>query len=453
MEEKTLKQIIIGHIESKDMTALKIEISMRESFEIAYVLVDLMPEEQVLVFRLLSKEKALIVFEQIDTPTQQQLLKSFTDKENEFIEEMEPDTRVKLLEELPASVAKRLISSLSAEERKLTNILLGYEPDTAGRIMTTKFISLRKKMTIQQALEKVKIQAKDKETVYVLYVTDDQKRLEGVISLRELIIADAEAAVEDIMNDTIAKVSTDTDQEEVANMLKDLDILALPVVDKEGCIVGIVTIDDAFDILEEEETEDRYKDAGIAIQENSRSDVLVNGSYLDIWKVRMPFLFITMVAGMLSGVVIEGFEETLESIAAVAIFIPLIMDMGGNVGTQSSTVFARGVALGHIHLKKFSKHFVKEMGIGLSIGVFTGVLCGIVAYLWQGIPELGLAVGLALVSTMTLASVLGFLVPYVLIKLNVDQAAGSAPIITSIKDIAGLLIYFVSVSVFMNAML
>jgi len=215
-----------------------------------------------------------------------------------------------------------------------------------------------------------------------------------------------------------------------------------------------------MDILEEETTEDMYNQAGLANvsgTEFDRSDVLVNGSILKIWKVRLPFLVITLVAGLLAGLVIGGFEEALMSTAAVAIFIPLIMDMGGNVGTQSSTVFARGVVLGHIDTRNFMKHFLKETSVGLSIGLLVGVIAGIaagiVSYMWQGAPMLGVAVGLALICTMTLAALLGFLVPFVLIKMNVDQAAGSAPIITSIKDISGLLIYFVLVNAFMGSIM
>jgi magnesium transporter len=306
-------------------------------------------------------------------------------------------------------------------------------------------------MTAEQALDKVRKQAKEKETIYTLYVTDDSKVMEGAISLKDLLIADKDALVEEIMSKHTIYVSTDTDQEEVARLLMELDLLAIPVVDKENRLVGIVTIDDAVDILEDEATEDILNQAGlIASKEANRSEVLIRGSLWTIWKVRLPFLFITLIAGIIAGLVIEGFEEALESVVAVAFFIPLIMDMGGNVGTQSSTVFARGVALGHINMKGFVKHFTKEVGIGLSLGLVSGVIAGIIATIWQGTPMLGLAVGLAVTATMTLAALLGFLVPYVLIKLNVDQAAGSAPIITSIKDISGLLIYFAFVFLFLG---
>ena len=452
-----LKERIFAYIENKDMESLKTMLAAAEEMEILHAFHDLDSEEQVIMFRLLSKDHALRIFEELDTDMQQNLLRSLTDESAaEFVNKMAPDDRVKLLDEMPAGVAKKLINSLSPAERETTNMLMGYRPETAGHIMTTEYISLKKDMTVVQALEKVRKQAQDKETVYTLYVTDNSRKLEGVLSLKALVCADSSSKVEDIMSKKTISVSTDTDQEEVAQTLQELDLLAIPVVDKEERIVGIVTIDDAMDILQEEATEDIYDAAGLADitgSESDRSEVLVKGNLWSIWRVRLPFLLITLAAGLFSGVIIEGFEEALESIAVVAIFIPLIMDMGGNVGTQSSTVFARGVVLGHINVKSFIKPFMKEIGIGLSMGVLIGVAAGAITSVWQGIPLLGVAVGLSLVATMTLASLLGFLVPYILIKFNVDQAAGSAPIITSIKDIAGLLIYFLFVSSFLGNML
>jgi len=450
-----LQEKISSCLETKDMGQLKTLLTESEGMEILHAFYELSEDEQVIVFRLLNKDAALWLFDELDTDEQHNLLRSFTaEKTIEFVEELAPDDRVRLLDELPATVAKKLLNSLTPAERASTNLLLGYEPETAGRIMTTEYISLTRDMTAREALKKVRRQARDKETIYTLYVRNRARHLEGVISLKDLIIADEEAVIEDLMMKNAISVKTDTDQEEVATLLKELDLLAIPVVDKENRLVGIVTIDDAVDILEEEVTEDILNQAGlVASKEANRSEVLISGSLWKIWRVRLPFLFITLVAGMFAGLVIEGFEEVLESIAAVAIFIPLIMDMGGNVGTQSSTVFARGVVLGHIQVKQFAKHFIKEVGVGFSMGLVVGVISGAIAAFWQGLPMLGLAVGLALVTTMTLAALLGFLVPFVLIKLNIDQAAGSAPIITSIKDIAGLLIYFVSVSVFMSALI
>jgi len=463
IKEDIVKDSVLFNLKSKDIGALKLILNNANELDLLNIIHGLSAENQVIVYRLLSKDKALFVFEQLDITDQEKLMRSFTEEAAiEMISELDPDDRVRLLDELPATVAKRMVAALSPAERAATNLLMGYEAHTAGRIMTPEYVRLRKDMSVSEAVERIKLTAKDKETetVYTLFVTDYTRKLEGIVTLRDLFFADDDAKIETIMQTSIVSVSTDKDQEEAARLLQKLDLLSIPVVDKENRIVGIITVDDAMDIIEEETTEDMFKQAGLANVSGSefdRSDVLVNGSMWKIWKVRLPFLVITLAAGFLAGLVIGGFEEALMSSAAVAIFIPLIMDMGGNIGTQSSTVFARGVVLGHIDTSKFMKHFLKETSVGLSIGVLVGVvagtIAGIISNIWQGEPMLGVAVGLALVCTMTLAALLGFLVPFVLIKINVDQAAGSAPIITSIKDISGLLIYFVLVNAFMGAII
>ncbi|MCL2856004.1 MAG: magnesium transporter [Defluviitaleaceae bacterium] len=459
-----LKEKILAHIENKDMDNLKTLLANAEEMEILQAFHDLPAEEQVIAFRLLSKDKALAVFEDLDTDEQQNLIRSFTDEHViEFVNEMAPDDRVRLLDEMPATVAKKLINSISTEEREATNVIMGYKRETAGRIMTTEFITLRKDMTVEQALDKVGRQAEEKETIYTLFVTDEAKKLEGILTLKDLLIAkgisgnsDGNTLVGDIMSKNAISVSTDADQEEVAHLLQTLDLLAIPVVDKEGRIVGIVTIDDAVDILEDEATEDIFNQAGmldVQGKEASLSETMVRGNLWSIWKVRVPFLFITLGAGFFGGFIIEGFEDVLSTIVGVAFFIPLIMDMGGNVGTQSSTVFARGIVLGHIDTKRFFRFVMKESFVGLSMGTIFGAISGLVAAFWQGDAMLGIAVGASVAFTMTLASSLGFLVPFLLVKLKLDQAAGSAPLITSVKDVVGLLVYFLFVSVFMNAAL
>jgi len=450
-----LKDNILSCLRQKDMDSLKHLLASAEEAEILSLFHDLSANEQVIVFRLLAKDEALSIFEELDTDDQQNLLRSFTDAQAiEMVNELAPDDRVRLLDELPASVAKKLLAAISTEEREMTNLLMGYGVQTAGRVMTPEYVRLSKGLTAAEALEKVKIDAVGKETIYNVFITDDKKKLEGAISLRDLLVAKPEAKIETIMKKASVTVSTDTDQEEVARLLKNLDWLAIPVVDKENRLVGIVTIDDALDILEDEATEDILTSAGIfASKEANRSETLIRGSFWSILKVRLPFLLITIVAGMLAAVVIDGFEEILEAVVFVAFFIPLIMDMGGNIGTQSSTAFARGVVLGHINMSKFFNHLAKEVGVGLLLGVISAVIAGTIATIWQGDVMLGLAVGISLALTMTLAAFLGFFVPFLLVKVNVDQAAGSAPIITSIKDISGLLIYFAFITIFLSSVI
>ena len=459
-ELDVLLDYIISHIKEKDIKSLKSVASGIKDVELLYIINELSHKEKAIFFRVLSKDQALHVFEQLDTALQKELLDSFADSQTvEFIEDLDVDDRVQLLEELPATVAKKFIAMLSPEERKTTNMLLGYDIDTAGRIMTPEFISLRRKMTANEALQKVRRQAKeDKETIYTLYVTDETKKLEGVISLKSLLIAEPNALIENIMTTSVVKVSTGTHQEEAAEALKEFDLLAIPVVDAEDRIVGIITIDDAVDILEHEATEDMYAQAGLAnitSKETNRSEALVRGNLWAVWKVRLPFLFISLAGGLGLGFVMGFFEDILESIVMVAFFIPLIMDVGGSVGNQSTTIFVRGVALGQVDTKRFAKHLGREVGMGLSIGAVVGVLAGTVAAIWghfsSDMAILGLAVGLALMITSTIAALIGFLVPFILVKLKLDQAAGAAPIITVIKDMTGILIYFLFVFIFMNA--
>ena len=456
-EVQTLQHKVEEFLGEKDIKGLKALLSdVDDNMKILQVIQDLSRKETAIVFRLLPKEAALFIFEQLDSPVQKELLESFTDAfARELVEELSPDDRVHLFDEIPAKVAKRLMGLLSPEDRKITYMLMGYEPETAGRIMTPYFISLKKQMTASEALAKIRKQAKDedKETIYTLYVTDDSKKLEGSLSLRRLLTAEPSEKIQDIMHEAVVKVSTDTDQEEVAIALKDYDLLSIPVVDKEGRIVGIVTVDDAMDILEHEATEDIYTAAGLADitgKETNRSEVLVRGSLWANWKVRLPFLFIALLGGVGAALIMDGFEEVLESMVAVAFFIPIIMDMGGSVGTQSTTVFARGVVLGHIEMKKFWKHLAKEVLIGLSIGLLMGTIVGGIAWAWQGYFALAAAIALSLMITVTLAAFLGFILPFILIKCKLDSAAGSAPLITTIKDVVGLFIYFLLVAAFIG---
>lgn len=446
----------------KEMAVLKEELNRQDLMQLVEMFDELIAEnkldEMVVVFRLLGKDLSIEVFEMLSLESQDKLIQSFADDNaKEIIMALEPDDRVRLLDEVPAKVAKRLLNALSGDERKKTAELLGYAPETAGRVMTPEYVSLKKNLTADEAIQRIKAQKKDAETIYVLYVTDESRKLIGVVSLGDLVSSDSNALVEEIMTTEVKRVKTDTDQEEVARLLKDLDLLAVPVVDSEERLVGIVTVDDAIDILEEEASEDMLKKTGIGSflyrREEGRSSKLIHGSLWHVWRVRLPFLVITLMGGLLAGVVIEAFEETLEAVVALAIFIPVIMDMGGNVGTQSSTIFTRAVVLGHINMSRFIRHFSREVGIGASMGAVLGIAAAVIASLWQGMPELGYAVGLALFSTITIATALGFLIPFTLIRIGLDQAAGSDPIITTIKDMSGLAIYFGLVNVFLAHLL
>ncbi|MCL2353523.1 MAG: magnesium transporter [Defluviitaleaceae bacterium] len=452
-----LTKDVIAKIKAKSMSELKELLNSTNEVDALEIMQGLSADNQAIVFRLLSKDNALFVFERLEINSQQELIESFSHESAlEIIEALGPDDRVSLFDEMPAAFVKKMLSALPKEDRDATNLVMGYKSQTAGRIMTTEYVRVSRSLTVADALEKIKENAKEKETIYTIYITDDARKLEGVVSLRDLWIADPAAKVGDVMKEITAKVATDTDQEEVARLLQRLDWLAIPVVDREDRLVGIVTIDDAVDILEDEATEDMMGAAGlkgVAGKEADRSVLLTKGSLPKIWLVRMPFLLIALAGGIAAGFIIEGFEEVLTTAVVVAFFIPVILDMGGSVGSQSSTVFARGLVLGHINTKSFLKPLFKEAAVGLTMGIISGAIAAGIIILWQGDLTLALVVAAALALTMTVAATLGFLTPFVTMKMKLDQAAASAPIITTVKDITGLFIYFALVVLFMSSYL
>ena len=452
------KEAVLTHLKAKEVNGLKKILNEANELDIINIMDEMSNEELAIAYRLLNKDLALEVFEGLDLNDQQKLIKTLTERDAiEIFKELAPDDRVRLLDELPAAVAKRMIASLDREDREEVNLLMGFEPETAGRWMTPEYVRLPMDWTAAHALERLRVFAKQKETIYTMFVTTEKRDLKGVLSLRELLVADETAKIADLMDTDFISFHTGVDQEEVARSMQTLELLAAPIVDKENRLVGIITIDDAMDILQDEATEDILNSAGlvgsdVTESETTRSATLIEGSMPKIWKARIPFLVITMVAGFLAAGVMGQFEDILESVAIVAIFIPIIMDMGGTIGTQSSTIFTRGMLLGHIKLTSIWKHIAKEVSIGISLGTIIGVITGFISYFLTGNLELAMALALALAATMTLAAFLGFVVPYILMKLNLDQATGTGPLITSIKDISGLLIYFGLVALFFGTL-
>jgi magnesium transporter len=432
---------ILANLAARDTDALKALLVESDEVEILAALHELTPNEQGIAFRLLPKDQAMSVFEELDTDQQENLLRSFTEERTvEFIDEMPPDARVRLLDEMPAAVAKRLISALSPEERRTTNTLMGYEPETAGRIMTPEYVSLRPYMSVPEALAKVRRQAADKETIYTLYVTTPHKRLLGVVSLKELLIADDDATVESIMNAAVS-VTTGTDQERVARQLQDLDLLALPVVDNETRIVGIVTVDDAGAILEEEETEDAARQGGSSPWAGHYMSV----SVFEMFKTRFIWLVILLVVSLLTVMVSHHFEDAIADVAALAIFIPLLIGTGGKVGTQASSACVRALALDEVRPADAAKVFFRETRTGLLLGIGLGVLS--IAAGWIFAPlQVAVVVGISLLLICLLGALVGGLSPLAAKALNIDPAMVSAPVVTTLVDVLGLVIYFLVAS-------
>ncbi|MDD4003146.1 MAG: magnesium transporter [Clostridia bacterium] len=444
---------IWNYLKDKDFKQLKQLLNELNNDEVLKLIYKANNQESLIIFRLLNKEMALEVFELMEVSVQQRLLEKFTDERAiEIFASLQPDDRIKLIDELPAAVAKRLLSSLSHTEREMTSLLLGYKAGSAGRAMTPKYIRLRKDMTASEALQKVRTAGSDMETVYHLYVTDNARHLEGEVSLIDIVMAEPEKKVDEIMTKDPIKAYTETEEEDVAHLLKEQDLLAVPVVDMEERLVGVITVDDAIDILEDEAADADLNKAGfseISKTETDRSRILISGSVFKIWRLRVPFLIVTMIGGMFAGLMIEQFESTLASIISVAFFMPVIMNMGGNVGGQSSTIFTRALVLGQINFSKFIKQLAREMLVGLSMGILLGAFACLITSIWQASIMLGIVVGLSLAITVTFSTMLGFLVPYLLIKLGFDQAVGTNPLITTINDISGLIIYFLLVSLFL----
>lgn len=440
-------------IHRKDLTRLKQLLTETPAGDIVDGFDALDIDERPVVFRLLPKEKAVEVFDLLDPAVQGDLLESFTDKQQvEFLGTLDPDDRVHLLDELPARVAKTLLERLPREKRDVTNALLGYEDGTVGRIMSPMFVDVKRHMTVEEAQQRIRTRRDGQDwNITTVYVTDEARKFEGALRLSDLVTAEPGTKTGQLLDPDQYTVYTYDDEEDAARLLQDRDLTELPVLDREQRLVGVLTADDAMDVLEHETTSDMYDKAGLVSVESFQSDrsySLINGSLTHVMAVRIPFLLITLIGGMLAGVVVDAWEETLEAVIATAVFMPVIMDMGGNVGTQSSTIFTRGLVLGQISPGRFGRFWLMETRNGAAMGVLLGILGGGIAAVWQGIPQLGLAIGLSIMLTVTLAASIGYMIPFVLLKFGFDQAAGADPFITTIKDILGLIIYFSMVTIF-----
>lgn len=439
---------LIQLVREKKMVRAKAILLDTHPADIVALLIACDDRLMAVLFRLLDKDVALTVFELLDPPAQAALLDSFTSRESiALVSELAPDDLVRLLDELPATVAQRLLEALPREKREWASRLMGYADDTVGRLVSPAAVTVRRGTTAGEALKVVRSQAAAwHESITTVYVIDEERKFLGSVPLSAVVAAEPETPAGQLADGRVtATLRTRQDQEEAARLLKRLDALELPVLDSEGRLVGVLTATDALDILQEEVTEDMYNKAGLldlTRRESDRSFKLIHGSFWHVLKVRVPFLLITLAGGMLAGWVIDAFEGVLAAVVATAVFIPVIMDMGGNVGTQSSTIFTRGMVLGHIDMKRFLKQWLRESSHGLGMGIILGTGGGLIAHVWQGVPGLGMAVGISLAIVITLGVALGFMVPFVLLKLGFDQAAGADPIITTVKDMTGLVVYF-----------
>ncbi|GAB1541439.1 magnesium transporter [Scytonema sp. NUACC21] len=427
-------------LQAGDLQGAKSILVPVQPVDIAEAIEGLPETMHALAFRLLSKHEAIEVYEYLDYSVQERLLEELKSQEVlHIVDKMSPDDRARLFDELPAKVVNRLLEQLSLQERQATAQLLGYEPGTAGRIMTPELISLKENFTVTETLERIRRLANASEMIYYLYVTDGARRLTGILSLRELVTAQPQQQIGEVMTREAVFVYTDTNQEEVARLIQRYDFLAVPVVDREQRLVGIITVDDVIDILQEETTKDIYALGG-GVQ--SEGDNYFQSSLLKIARKRVVWLLVLLVTNTVTGTIIKSQEDILSQVVVLAAFIPLLTGTGGNVGAQSSTVVIRGMNTEEIRSLGPLQVVGREGLAGALLGGMLGIIATIWAFVLEQNLEVAIAVGTSLIAISILASISGSALPFLFRLLRLDPALMSAPFITTAVDVLGVLIYF-----------
>ncbi|WP_038299287.1 magnesium transporter [Metaclostridioides mangenotii] len=430
----------MGFINSSDYIGLKKELEKYNVVDIADFLETLKPEKMVLVFRLLPKDMSAEVFSYLTSDQQQYLIESITDSEiRDLLNGLFVDDAVDLLEEVPASMVKKILENINDEKRVLINQYLKYEPDSAGSIMTSEFVELGLKNTVKEAIDIIKRTGSNKETVYTCYVKNNERKLVGIVPLRTLMFESDETLVENVMTTKIISISTNEDQEVVADMIRKYDLLSLPVVDSESRLVGIITVDDAMDVIEEENTEDFEKMAAISPSEN---EYLRTGVW-ELARNRIVWLLILMLSATITGSIISHFEDTLAAMIILTTFIPMLTDTGGNAGSQSATLVIRGLALGEIKSGDFLKVLWKEFRVSLICGLILSVVNFLrLVYISKVGIGVAFVVCITIALTVVIAKLVGGILPIGAKKLGLDPALMASPLITTIVDSIVLVLYF-----------
>ena len=433
--------------EKKYITLRDILLTMYPS-DIAAIFSNLEEKQIPLMFRLLGKEQAAETFVEMEPDAQELLIRGFSDNElKEVLDELYVDDAADIVEEMPANVVRRILEHADPEMRKSINQILRYPEDSAGSIMTTEYVSLWPNMTVEEAILSIRRQGVDKETIYTCYVTAPDRTLLGLISVKDLLLAqDDEMKLKDMMLTNIISVTTHTDQEAVARTLSKYNFLALPVVDGENRMVGIVTFDDAMDVLIEEATEDMERMSGMLPSEKP----YLKSSPLELFKNRFPWLTLLMVSSTFTGLIITSFEDALASVVALTAFIPMLMGTGGNSGSQSSVTVIRSLSLGELKFRDIGSVLLKELSTSLMCGIALGIVCfgkiWLIDHLLFNNPDItlmvDLVVSLALVLTVVIAKIVGGLLPLAAKALGADPAVMASPFITTIVDAVSLLVYF-----------
>jgi magnesium transporter len=431
-------QTLADLVEARDLDALNDWLNEHGALDIAEELARLDPEQRAVPFRLLAKDRALAVFEALDPIHQRELLDGLReDSVNELFAGIDADDRARLLDEVPAKVARRLLAGLDEERRRNTSILLGYPEESAGRIMSPRFVNVRASHTAADALAKVRRAGLRSRDVLVLPVTDDERHLEGVVDLPDLVTAPADARVRDLVRPETYSVRYDEDQEVASRLIQEADLVALPVVDSEDRLVGVITVDDAMEVIEEEETEDIHRAGGV----EPLAVPYMDAGVFHLARKRAVWLLVLILAAISTVTVLEFFEGTLEQVAILAFFIPLLIDTGGNSGSQAATVVIRAMAVGEVRFSDLPRILHRELRVGLLLGLMLGgVGFPIVAFVYD--LDFAIIIASTLLVICTWASFSGGLLPVVAKRVGVDPAVVSAPVITTLVDATGLVIYF-----------
>ncbi|KEJ02246.1 magnesium transporter [Clostridium botulinum] len=432
---------ILELINGKKYSEAREELLKLNSVDIATLLEEVDNKKNMLVlFRLLPKDIETDVFSYMSNDMQQYIIQSITHEEmTTMIDQLYFDDVIDLLEEMPANIVKKILLNTDEKKRKLINQFLKYEEDSAGSIMTIEFVDLKKEMTVEQAIERIRKIGVDKQTINTCYVIDRNRKLEGIISIRRLILSNKDVLIKDIMKENYVSINTFDDQEYVASQFKKYDLVSMPVVDKEHRLVGIITIDDIVDIIDQENTEDFHK---MAAMEPSEEEYLKTGVF-ELAKHRIIWLLVLMISATFTGNIIRKSEDVLQSVVILASFIPMLMDTGGNSGSQSSTLVIRGLALGEIKLKDIFKVMWKEFRVSVVVGIALSVVNFFRVYFIEKVSFMvSMTVCISLFFTVVLAKVVGGILPIVAKKLRLDPAIMASPLITTIVDAVALLIYF-----------
>jgi len=434
-----LKTTLISLIKIEDWKTLKQEIEKLEPFQVSEIFEVISERDKIIVFRLLNKEQTKEVFKLLSHEEQQEIIEGLAENATKIarlLNDIDPDDRTAFLEELPWEVSKQLIAQLSPEQRVITNQLLGYPKDSIGRLMTTEFVAVKPTYTVAEAFAHIREYGKDSETLNVVYVVDKNWKLLDDLRIKDLIFAQPDQLISDLINNQFISLNAKEDQEEAIRVFKDHSKVALPVVDEEGVLLGIVTFDDIMEVAEDESSEDFHKFGAF---QSAISNPL-KARVFDLYKNRVVWLLALVFMNIFSGAALASFEDVIQKFVGLVFFLPLLIDSGGNAGSQTATLMIRSLAMGDVKMADWGRLIGKELIVSLFLGLTMAVGVSIVASFRA--PEVMFVVATTMILTVLMGSVVGLILPFVFTKLNLDPATASAPLITTIADISGVIIYF-----------